>query len=251
MSPLSESKYRYKIIRLHWYDHKMYNFSDFIPIYTHLYALIIRKIFSFGKSTLNMSIKVRIRVRRKVTVINHKKMVAIESATREIELMVRILAILPITWPHLFHLDMPSWPVWEWVMACNDPLLILDSNDWAIFGHSRDLPRDLGGVRPDYGDRPFQLRFRIIWGEFDLRKTSRKCISDYSYFYWSFGWGRWGGHVVREKAVSLRHHLFFFDLLSFMKTHPKLNVSYSIKEFKDTDRACEYNNCEKKVGTKE
>ena len=51
--------------------------------------------------------------------------------------------------------------------------------------------------------------------------------------------------MVREKAVSLRHHLFFFDLLSFMKTHPKLNVSYSIKEFKDTDRACEYNNCEK------
>ena len=72
----------------------MYNFSDFIPIYTHLYALII---FSFGKSTLNMSVKLKIRVRRKVTVINHKKMVAIESDTREIELMVRILAILPIT----------------------------------------------------------------------------------------------------------------------------------------------------------
>ena len=54
--------------------------------------------------------------------------------------------------------------------------------------------------------------------------------------------------MVREKAVSLRHHLFFFDLLSFMKTHPKLNVSYSIKELKDTDRACEYNNCEKKSG---
>ena len=69
----------------------MYNF---IPIYTHLYALII---FSFGKSTLNMSIEVRIRVRRKVTVINHKKMVAIENDTRKIELMVRILAILPIT----------------------------------------------------------------------------------------------------------------------------------------------------------
>ena len=129
MSPLSESKY--KIIRLHWYDHKMYNFSVFIPIYTHLNALII---FSFGKSTLNMSVKLKIRVRRKDTVINHKKMVAIESDTREIELMVRILAISPVTWPHLFHLNMPSWPVWEWVMACNDPLLILDSNDWTILG---------------------------------------------------------------------------------------------------------------------
>ena len=72
----------------------MYNFSVFIPIYTHLNALII---FSFGKSTLNMSVKLKIRVRRKVTVINHKKMVAIESDTREIELMVRILAILPVT----------------------------------------------------------------------------------------------------------------------------------------------------------
>ena len=37
---------------------------------------------------MNMSVKIKIRVRRKVTVINHKKMVALESNTQKIELMV-------------------------------------------------------------------------------------------------------------------------------------------------------------------
>ena len=146
----------------------MYNFSDFIPIYTHLYDHII---FSVGKSTLNMSVKVKIRVRRNVTIVNQKKMVAIESDTQKLDLMVRILVISAVTWPYLSHLNMPSWPVWEWVMACNDPLPILDFNDWSIlllgthvtslFHVTLEVLDRLWGLTA----RPFQLRFRIIWGE--------------------------------------------------------------------------------------
>ena len=67
--------------------------------------------------------------------------------------------------------NMPSWPVWEWVMACNDPLPILDSNDWSIllfvthvtslFHVTLEVLKRLRGLTA----RPFQLRFRLIWGE--------------------------------------------------------------------------------------
>ena len=69
----------------------MFNFSNFIPIYTHLYDHII---FLVGKSTLNMSVKVKIRVRRKVTVVNQKKMVAIERDIQKLYLMVRFWLFL-------------------------------------------------------------------------------------------------------------------------------------------------------------
>ena len=72
----------------------MFNFIDFIPIYTYLYDHII---FSVGKSTLNMSVKVKIRVRRNVTIVNQKEMVAIESDTQKLDLMVRILVISAVT----------------------------------------------------------------------------------------------------------------------------------------------------------
>ena len=44
-----------------------------------------------------MSVKVKIRVRRKVTVVNQNKMVAIESDTQKLDLMVRILVISAVT----------------------------------------------------------------------------------------------------------------------------------------------------------
>ena len=44
-----------------------------------------------------MSVKIKIRVRRKVTVINHKKMVALESNTQKIELMVSVFVIFAAT----------------------------------------------------------------------------------------------------------------------------------------------------------
>ena len=44
-----------------------------------------------------MSVKVKIRVRRNVTIVNQKKMVAIESDTQKLDLMVRILVISAVT----------------------------------------------------------------------------------------------------------------------------------------------------------
>ena len=65
----------------------MFHFSDLIPIYTILYSLQ----FSHSvKTTLKMSVKVKIRIRRKYTVISHQNAPAVESDSQKIELMVRI-----------------------------------------------------------------------------------------------------------------------------------------------------------------